>query len=229
MKSINFFKSVLYFIISIFFLSNLINCNVGTLVISPSDNNSNLNTSIVFPVVESIDDSPFITENVYYVDQMHPSASDGNIGSEDCPFLTIESAYNKVDAGGKIIVKQGIYNERIKVSKSGHSNKFIIFQADGNVQIKGFLLYGNNIAVIGFNIVGDETVSPWLGGGIWIHGSNLYIADNRISDFTSCSGIEASWDVLSSRKNIHIINNHIYKCNKGIAVSGENWLVEKNK
>lgn len=56
---------------------------------------------------------------VYYVDQQHPGAADGNPGTEEAPFLTIQRAAEVVEPAEKVLVKSGIYREWIQPRRGG--------------------------------------------------------------------------------------------------------------
>ena len=53
------------------------------------------------------------------VDQKHPAASDSNSGTAEAPFLTISKAMSTMLPGDSVIVKSGIYRERMIPSTSG--------------------------------------------------------------------------------------------------------------
>jgi len=55
----------------------------------------------------------------YYVDQQHPVAADGNPGTEDAPFLTIQRAAEVVEPAEKVLVKSGIYREWVRPRRGG--------------------------------------------------------------------------------------------------------------
>jgi len=75
---------------------------------------------------------PPVQTGVYYVDQSHPSASDGNPGTPALPWLTIDHAVGSVTAGETIYVKAGIYREYIKMVVSGTSGDPITLAAFGS-------------------------------------------------------------------------------------------------
>lgn len=54
---------------------------------------------------------------IYYVSL---SGNDGNDGSSGAPFKTIQKAADRVGPGARVIVKAGVYNEKISINaKSG--------------------------------------------------------------------------------------------------------------
>ena len=55
----------------------------------------------------------------YHVDQRDPESSDDNSGTKMRPFETIGRAASRVGPGDTVIVRGGVYRERVKVEKSG--------------------------------------------------------------------------------------------------------------
>ena len=68
-----------------------------------------------FPVWE--DETDY--RKVYYVDQQHPEAADGNPGTEEAPFLTIQAAAEVVGPAEKVLIKSGIYRELVQPRRGG--------------------------------------------------------------------------------------------------------------
>jgi parallel beta-helix repeat protein len=66
---------------------------------------------------------------VYYVDQGHSGASDGNDGSEEYPWLTVQKAADTATAGDTVYVKDGTYYEIVTVEHSGSAGNLITFEA----------------------------------------------------------------------------------------------------
>ncbi len=81
---------------------------------------------------------------VYYTDQGHPLASDQNQGtSPQAPFLTIQHAVEIVGAGDTIVVRQGVYRERVKFDSSGTPAERITLMAAP----------GEHVAISGADVV----------------------------------------------------------------------------
>jgi len=55
----------------------------------------------------------------YFVAQKHPDAGDDNPGTEAAPFRTIQPAVDKAQAGDVIWVKQGFYEDKVKITSQG--------------------------------------------------------------------------------------------------------------
>ena len=58
-------------------------------------------------------------QKVYVVDQQHHAASDENPGTEEAPFLTIQSAADVVGPGEKVLIKSGVYREWVQPRRGG--------------------------------------------------------------------------------------------------------------
>ena len=78
--------------------------------------------------------------HTYYVDKNHPRASDTNSGSSDAPFLTINRAAQVVKSGERILIKSGVYREKVIPINSGSGpDRMISYEASpgARVIIKG--------------------------------------------------------------------------------------------
>src|ERR1044072_10012307 len=62
------------------------------------------------------------TAKTYYVS---PDGSDANTGNINNPLRSINSALSKVIPGDTVLVRQGIYAEKVLFLKSGRLNKLI--------------------------------------------------------------------------------------------------------
>jgi len=169
-------------------------------------------------------------ENTYYVDREHASADDGNPGTASLPWATIQKAADTVNPGDTVYVVDGIYDERVMITRDGTPGAKIVFQAvpRRSVQVlHGFNISADAIRLEGFDITHD--VGGWLGGGIWMSGHDVEIVDNYIHDAPG-AGVLTSWAGDGGWKDVLVADNTIYGCNKGIsAVSGDGWLVEGNE
>ncbi len=166
----------------------------------------------------------------YYVDQSHPQASDSNLGSENLPWKTIQKAANTVTAGDTVRVKSGTYDERvINPANSGSAGNKITYISypRRTVYMKGFRWDNprHYIRIEGFNIT--YPYGGWLGGGIFFDGNYIDIVDNYFHDIHGIA-ILPTWQDGRDTSNVYVGYNHIYKCNKGVAISKSNWIVEYN-
>lgn len=75
----------------------------------------------------------------YVVSQLQSGASDDNPGTPDKPFKTISRAAKEVKPGDTVILRSGVYRERVLVETSGTKEKPIRLQADvaANVIVTG--------------------------------------------------------------------------------------------
>jgi hypothetical protein len=67
----------------------------------------------------------------YYVDILHPNASDNNIGQENSPWKSINRALkaNEVSPGDTVFIKRGLYNEELLPAVQGTNTNKITFKA----------------------------------------------------------------------------------------------------
>jgi len=72
----------------------------------------------------------------YYVDQNHPSASDGNAGGAASPFRTIQRGVNAAGAGDTVWVKRGVYEESVTVSSTANVNGPTLLAAWSNDSVR---------------------------------------------------------------------------------------------
>ena len=66
---------------------------------------------------------------VYEVAQQSPQASDDGPGSPDQPWRTIQKAADSVQPGDRVLIRGGVYRERVVVKKSGTADGPIRFEA----------------------------------------------------------------------------------------------------
>ena len=85
-------------------------------------------------------EKPLEFTKTYYVDNLHPKASDSNPGTEAAPFLTINKAAQVLQPGERVLVKAGVYRERVVPARGGTGpDKMIGYEAapGANVVVKG--------------------------------------------------------------------------------------------
>lgn len=74
----------------------------------------------------------------YWVDQQHERASDTNVGTSDAPWLTVGKAAKTLSPGDTVVVRPGVYRERVAPKSSGAKGQPITYRAEGcNVVISG--------------------------------------------------------------------------------------------
>jgi hypothetical protein len=162
--------------------------------------------------------------NMRYVDGDDPAASDQNSGSEGSPWRTIQHAASVVAPGQVVCVKPGSYGERVRIDRSGTTTKRIVFRAyarrtatvDG-----GFEINAEDISLVGFRITRSGKVDA-----VKIRGDRAEVADNYFFD-CEYKAIRGDWGAKPAA--VRVVDNHIYHCQSGIVVEGEQWLVEGNE
>ncbi|MCP4020593.1 MAG: right-handed parallel beta-helix repeat-containing protein [Desulfobacteraceae bacterium] len=182
--------------------------------------------------------NPVANAASYYVSA---SGNDDNAGSRSNPWKTIQYAADSVSAGDTVYIRSGTYRERVTLSTSGSSGKYITFTAYGNETVN---IDGSNITLpqswgglfdisdVSYIIVSKlriKNAGPYNNSaGILVdNGSYITLQNNYIYNTVS-SGIGA-WN----SSNITIDNNEVVlACNDGeqecITVAGTTTFVIKN-
>ncbi len=158
----------------------------------------------------------------YFVDAAN--GDDANSGaSPSSAFKTIQKAADTMAAGDSCRVFTGEYDERVMVNDSGASAAPIVYQAEGNVLMKGFKITADYIHIIGFDM------TRW---GVSVKGKYCQILNNNIHD-VGFVGIdlltEPAYANNSTCSNCIVKGNTIaYAVKCGIRVMGQNHLIEDN-
>jgi hypothetical protein len=166
----------------------------------------------------------------YYVASSGSDTNDGR--SRLTPWATVQKAANTMAAGDQVIVGAGTYNAVVNVATSGAAGSPITFQADTGAQpvVQGFQITANYIKVIGFEITNHNTTAP-SGFGIYLAGSNAYLANNYIHDlYFEGAMISGNGDPNSAAtSNNTLINNRFVRCEMaGAQIEGRNNLIQGN-
>jgi hypothetical protein len=158
----------------------------------------------------------------YYVS---PTGNDGNSGTKESPWKTIQHAADTVPPGSIIYVNAGTYPEHVTVTKSGTREKRVAFKSipERSVSMHGFEISASYVRVEGFKI------EPGNGSDVGVFvksGDAVEVVDNHISE---CKiGIYVrSRGLLSSR--LFISRNKMYRCNMGIWLVANDSLIENNE
>ncbi|MBD3232464.1 MAG: DUF1565 domain-containing protein [candidate division Zixibacteria bacterium] len=131
--------------------------------------NHNILTLLIFTL--------FFVVTVHATDfYVSTSGSDSNNGSASAPFKTIQHALDIVGPGGHVIVKAGVYNERLEVKTSGSSGNPIVIEGERGPN-------GEFLTVID----GGDPVSGWsyaseVGEGVYKTNSINYVPYNMVVD-----------------------------------------------
>ncbi|RXA20460.1 cell surface protein [Methanosarcina sp. MSH10X1] len=138
----------------------------------------------------------------------------GNSNGQIANFTSIQAAVDAANPGDEIVVKPGVYEENIAITKgvsivseSGNSSDTIVRAADSSQDI--FSIWANGVSIKGFNIDGSDSAGIHFFGVI-----DCRIENNKLSN-NSC-GIDLY--MISSRNVLD--NNEISDCTDGISLGG---------
>ncbi|EHS57085.1 parallel beta-helix repeat-containing protein, partial [Paenibacillus sp. Aloe-11] len=133
----------------------------------------------------------------YYV---ATSGSDSNTGTSDAPWKTLQHAADVAPAGSTVYVRGGVYNQKLKITRSGSASQGpIVFTNYGTetavIDGTGLSVSGTQglieladvdyVTVQGFEIRNFTTASKnAVPVGIYVHGSGGFInlSNNKIHD-----------------------------------------------
>lgn len=178
------------------------------------------------------------SSKTYYVS---PTGSDAAAGTINAPLRGINTALDKAVAGDTVMVKTGVYHEKVRFPKSGRLDKYITLKAypgdkpviDGtglgvtgkealvNISKSSYIIFE------GFDVCNFKSSSPWVSpNGIVADAgaSNLVIRKNKIyniehnaapADGRSAHAIEIFGNTSTPMKNILVEDNEIHDCNTG--------------
>jgi hypothetical protein len=158
----------------------------------------------------------------YVVDQAAPGAADTNPGTEDKPFKTVQRAADAAKPGDTVCVMAGKYAERVTLKTGGAEGQSITFQAmpRRSAIVNGFDLQGSFVRVAGFEITADKPAVAVLLGA-----THCEVLDNYIHHMMN--GVTGAGS-KTTRFN-RIAYNHVYHCEYGFLLLGDDWLVENNE
>jgi len=156
-----------------------------------------------------------------------PTGSDSSPGTSASPWKTIQKAADTLNPGQSVVVKAGVYNERVQVTRSGSSGKPVSFVAQGTAVMQGFNIQANNIQVFGFEITntpGTSATDRSRGSGFYISGNANEITGNYVHHSTA-AGIY----LTSSATNTILNSNRIaYGVECGVYIQGSGNLMVSN-
>jgi hypothetical protein len=166
----------------------------------------------------------------YYVLSAGSDLNDGL--SRLTAWATVQKAADTMIAGDDAIVGAGTYDAVVNVRVSGTVPYPITYQADSGARplVQGFQIAASHIKVVGFEITNHNWSEP-DGFGIYLIGSNDYIAGNYIHDLYF-EGVMISGDGdpnSAATSNNVLINNQFVRCEMAAAqIEGRNNLVQGN-
>lgn len=170
--------------------------------------------------------TPSTSEMTYYVSN---GGKDTNSGSIDEPFKTIQKGLSLIIAGDTLLIREGIYNEKVDIENSGSSAGFITIKNYPNerVILKANNTGGANLSIFNKSYIrieglelcnnsGEDTPT-----GISIEGSGRYIeiVNNKVYDITSNSNAHGIAVYGANKKSpiskLLIQGNEVYNCKLG--------------
>ena len=93
----------------------------------------------------------------YFVDQKHPQAADGNPGTEQAPWKTIQKAAETVVAGDTAWIKGGEYRETVWIKNDGEFKH-------GKAKFISFVAWGDDpVVLVGTRLVAADEWQPVAG------------------------------------------------------------------
>jgi len=199
----------------------------------------------------TVEDEPETNNNIFYVS---PFGSNNNNGSLDKPWKTIQFAVDSIEDKATLIVKSGIYNERVLFLGDEDSNIYLkgenkaIIDGSGLTPVNRQALIGihnahniviENVELRNFKTArGKELTSTPIGILIYGKSSDINITKNRIhhiENLSTCSesdgcgtganGIAVYGDTITTMTNLNFIENEISDC---ILSSSEAFTINGN-
>ena len=160
----------------------------------------------------------------YYVASKGSDANDGR--SFTTAWATLQKAASTMVAGDTVTVGAGTYDAVVNMTTSGTASYPITFRAATGAQpiVQGFQIVANYIKVIGFEITNHNMTAP-AGFGVYLVGSNAYIADNYIHDLYF-EGVMMSGDGdpnSAATSNNDLVNNRFLHCRWAAHRRGKRW------
>ncbi|MFE0020894.1 DUF1565 domain-containing protein [Amycolatopsis sp. NPDC059021] len=153
---------------------------------------------------------------------------DGNVGSRDAPFRTLQKAADVAVPGTVVHVAPGGYAGDVVLAKAGKPGSWITFLSEvrhAAVLSGRFAVQREYVRVAGFDITG-----PHIRDGMDVTASNTVIQDNEFHDIHKFepnsdggSGLTVFTDDYEPLENVVVDGNHVYDI--GLSV-GDNQLVQ---
>ena len=150
--------------------------------------------------------------DTFYVD---PSGNNSNPGTSAQPWRTIQYAVTKVSPGDTVLVGDGIYREKVIITRSGTADRYIVLKSinqwGAKVEVAeagrtdGIKIAANYITVDGFEIY-DPNPGPGREGNcitVW-ENHHINILNNKVHD---CGGAGIQ---VGRFDHVHVENNTAY-------------------
>ena len=79
---------------------------------------------------------PLQFTKTYYVDNQNPRAADSNPGTQELPFLTINRAAQVLQPGERVVIRTGVYRERVDPARGGTGpDRMISYEAEPGAEV----------------------------------------------------------------------------------------------
>jgi parallel beta-helix repeat protein len=137
----------------------------------------------------------------YYVAK---NGSDSNPGTEDNPWRTIQKAANTLQSGDTVLIRQGVYQEKVRPGRSGTEGNYITYRS----------LDSEEVVIDAQNGVRDACIR--------VEGMKyLQFVGLRLTGASGTSGLRAGFH--ASDESGHLVLDNITACNNrfGILIHGK--------
>jgi len=181
---------------------------------------------LIFIIFSITITSNILAGTVYYVDAAN--GNDNNPGTESLPWKTIQKSANAMVAGDTVIVKAGIYNERVTENTSGSQDNLITYKVNSGdtVKVYGFNINGNYVKLDGFDIEAEDKPAYNT------NGTGIYITSDYC-EVWNCEIHECTYGAIileNSADHCTVKQNYIWECAlMGMQALGTNHLIEDNE
>jgi chitodextrinase len=160
---------------------------------------------------------------VYTVDAA--TGRDDNPGTAERPWRTIGTAAGTVLPGDTVRVRAGAYDERVVLGRSGTPAAPILFEAEGQVRLRGFSIRADDIRVRGFVCESSGPPHQFDSAGIAVAGRRVIVEGNTLVR-TAFYGILLD----PASRDCRVVSNHCRQtAMAGIMVQGTGHWVDGNE
>jgi parallel beta-helix repeat protein len=174
--------------------------------------------------------------SVYYVS---PTGNDANPGTSSAPFKTFTKANSVLTAGSTLNIYAGIYNEQLKISKSGTSSAWITVKPlNGTVVIDmknltnpAVNIQGSYVALNNLDVRGSNDICVRL-AGTYLRASGLIVHECKTHGiFTIGQHVEITGNIVYRTSLANQLRNMSSGWGSGIKVglAGDDILINNNK
>jgi hypothetical protein len=156
--------------------------------------------------------------NAYYVS---PTGNDANPGTASAPFRTFTKANSLLTAGSTLYIYAGVYNQQLKITKSGTSSAWITVKPLGGTVVIDRLYAASSGLDVRASYVAINNLVVKNSGDVCVNlaGSNITV-DSLIVYTCANHGIQAANSLI-----VRILNNRVFNTVRSNAarVAGSGW------